>query len=108
QWLGSVTELLWAGLTYVGCPAPLGHHRMKGGNSTAGSAQVRCGSKADMCGATADVRFTSRSGHVHRNSACPLCANSEHCAAYSITASTRAKALPDGTGARGRCLLRHK
>ena len=25
-----------------------------------------------MCGATAHVRFTSRSGHVDRNSACPL------------------------------------
>jgi len=76
---------------------------MKGGNSTAGSAHVRFGSKADMCGATADVRFTSRSGHVHRNSACPLCANSEHCAAYSITASTRAKALHAGKDALESC-----
>ena len=39
---------------------------------------VRFGSKADMCSAEADVRFTPNSGHVQCNSACPLCADSGH------------------------------
>jgi hypothetical protein len=45
------------------------------------------------------VRFTPESGHVQCNSVCPLSANSGHCAAYSITASTRAKALQAGKDA---------
>jgi hypothetical protein len=37
---------------------------------------VRFGSLADICSALGDVRFTSESGHVQRNSACLLWANS--------------------------------
>jgi hypothetical protein len=33
-----------------------------------------------------DVRFTPKSGHVRRNSACPLCANSGHAAIQAPTA----------------------
>ena len=56
---------------------------------------VRFGSKADMCSAQADVRFTPESGHVQCNSACPLCANSglmrrSIWRSYSITSSARA------------------
>src|SRR5262245_2756457 len=65
---------------------------------------VRFGSKADMCGAAAHVRFTPnsdrkkqtwanghvrftpKSGHVRCNEACPLWANSGH---HSITSSAR-------------------
>jgi hypothetical protein len=36
---------------------------------------------------------------VQRKRSCPLCANGGHCAAYSITASTRAKALQAGKDA---------
>ncbi|MGC1923379.1 MAG: hypothetical protein WA706_06050, partial [Pseudolabrys sp.] len=32
-----------------------------------------------------DVGFTPESGHVQRNSACPLCANSGHLIVHSIT-----------------------
>ena len=39
-------------------------------------ANVRFGSKADMCSALAHVRFTPESGHVQCNRPCPLCANS--------------------------------
>ena len=39
---------------------------------------VRFGSKADMCSAQADVRFAPESGHVRRDSPCPLCASSGH------------------------------
>jgi hypothetical protein len=39
---------------------------------------VRFGSKADMCSALGDVRFTPESGHVHRNGPCPLSAKSRH------------------------------
>ena len=49
---------------------------------------VRFGSKADMCSALGDVRFTPESGHVHRNGPCPLGAKSGH-RAYSITSSAR-------------------
>ena len=41
-------------------------------------ADVRFGSKADICNAKKHVRFTPNSGHVQCNSACPLCANSGH------------------------------
>ena len=57
-------------------------------------ADVRFGSKADMCGAKWHVRFTTKSGHVQCTSRCPLCANSglvhrgkQH--RYSITSSAR-------------------
>src|SRR5262249_39226199 len=33
------------------------------------------------------VRFTHKSGHVQCTSACPLWANSGHCATYSITSA---------------------
>jgi hypothetical protein len=39
---------------------------------------VRFGSKADICGAQVDVRFTPKSGHVQCNEECPLCAKSGH------------------------------
>ena len=34
--------------------------------------------KADICSATADVRFAPESGHVQGSSPCPLRANSGH------------------------------
>src|SRR5262245_14018547 len=37
---------------------------------------VRFGSKADMCGAQAHVRYYPKSGHVRCNGGCPLWANS--------------------------------
>jgi hypothetical protein len=37
---------------------------------------VRFGSKADMCGALADVRSYPESGHVQCKTLCPLSANS--------------------------------
>ena len=49
----------------------------------------RFGSKADMCSAKRHVRFTPESGHVRRNTSCPLCANSGHRDTYSITSSAR-------------------
>jgi hypothetical protein len=36
-------------------------------------ANVRFGSKADICAATSHVRFTPNSGHLVRFAACPLC-----------------------------------
>ena len=39
---------------------------------------VRFRSKADMCSAHGDVRFTPESGHVQCTRPCPLCANSGH------------------------------
>jgi len=39
------------------------------------SRHVRFGSLADICSAKRHVRSYSKSGHVQRNSACPLCAN---------------------------------
>jgi hypothetical protein len=39
---------------------------------------VRFGSKADMCVATSDVRFTPESGHVRCSYGCPLWAKSGH------------------------------
>jgi hypothetical protein len=41
-------------------------------------ADVRFGSKADICGAKCHVRFTPNSGHVQRNSVCLLCAKIGH------------------------------
>jgi hypothetical protein len=35
---------------------------------------VRFGSKADMCSALGDVRFTPNSGHLRCKEGCPLCA----------------------------------
>ena len=45
------------------------------------SIDVRFGSKADMCSALGDVRFTPNSGHVRCTRRCPLCARRElmHC-----------------------------
>ena len=48
---------------------------------------VRFGSLADICSAIRHVRFTPESGHLQRNGACPLSANSGHCQPYSITSS---------------------
>jgi hypothetical protein len=39
---------------------------------------VRFGSKADICAAKSDVRFTPESGHVQCTSQCLLWANSGH------------------------------
>src|SRR5262245_44391488 len=41
-------------------------------------ADVRFGSKADICSAQAYVRFTPNSGHVRCTRGCPLWANSGH------------------------------
>src|SRR5262249_29829541 len=41
-------------------------------------ADVRFGSKADICSAIGHVRFTPESGHVRCTRACPLWANSGH------------------------------
>jgi hypothetical protein len=41
-------------------------------------ANVRFGSKADICGAKAHVRFTPESRHVQRTNGCLLWANSGH------------------------------
>ena len=35
-------------------------------------------SSADIATGADDVRFTPKSGHVRRNTSCPLCANSGH------------------------------
>ena len=43
-----------------------------------GLADVRFGSKADICSAKRHVRFTPNSGHMRCNSVCPLSANSGH------------------------------
>jgi hypothetical protein len=74
-------------------------------------ADVRFGSKADMCGATRGVRFGSKAdirtakSHVHFtperehlecSSGCPLWAKSGHGALYSIT-SPAMEIIPDGT-----------
>jgi hypothetical protein len=47
----------------------------------ASHANVRCGSKADIGLAPADVRFTPKSGHCRATVGCPLCATSGlmHC-----------------------------
>jgi hypothetical protein len=42
------------------------------------AANVRFGSKADICSAKRHVRFTPNSGHLQRTSPCPLCAKSGH------------------------------
>ena len=41
-------------------------------------ADFRFGSKADICSAQVDVRFTLKSGHVRCKEGCPLSANSGH------------------------------
>jgi len=41
--------------------------------------ECRFGSKADICSALADVRFTPESGHMRRKNGCLLWANSGHC-----------------------------
>jgi len=41
-------------------------------------ADARFGSKADMCGAIADVGLTPESGHSESQTDCPLSANSGH------------------------------
>jgi len=53
---------------------------------------VRFGSKANICSALRDVRFTPKSGHVQCTRRCLLWANSGH-ATYSITSSARASSL---------------
>jgi hypothetical protein len=47
-------------------------------------ADVRFGSKADMCGAKGHVRFTPESGHVRCNGPCLLWAKSGHRAYHFI------------------------
>jgi hypothetical protein len=48
------------------------------------TSDVRFGSKADMCGARAHVRFTPESGHMQRNHRCPLWAKSRHCTSLCL------------------------
>ena len=49
-------------------------------------ADVRFGSKADMCAAKSDVRSTPESGHVRCNEGCALCAISGHCSGHRTNA----------------------
>ena len=56
------------------------------------------GHKRTFCDAGA-MSLYPKSGHSRLRLECPLCANSGHCGAYSITASTRAKALQAGKDA---------
>ena len=49
------------------------------------SGDVRFGSKADMCSALGDVRFTPNSGHMHRTSPCLLWAKSGHLGVKYVT-----------------------
>jgi len=56
----------------------LGHKRILRKVRAISGSNVRFGSKADICSAQVDVRFTPNSGHVRCNSQCPLCANSGH------------------------------
>jgi hypothetical protein len=51
-------------------------------------ADVRFGSKADMCSALGDVRFTPESGHESRRALCLLC-QKRTSDRYSITSSSR-------------------
>ena len=44
------------------------------------AADVRFGSKADMCSHSGNVRFTPKSGHWNSVAECPLCAISRHSA----------------------------
>ena len=46
------------------------------------SANVRFGSKADICNAKRHVRFTPESGHVRCKEGCPLSARSGHSARH--------------------------
>jgi hypothetical protein len=62
----------------VAVPAATGFFTSLGLIAAPPMPNVRFGSKGDMCSAQADVRFTSNSGHVQCNSACPLCAKSGH------------------------------
>ena len=55
-------------------------------------ADVRFGSKADMCRAKGYVRSTPESGHVQCNEGCPLCANSGH-RVHSINLSARSSSV---------------
>ena len=78
--------------------------------STRGSevrpADVRFGSKADICGAKSHVRFTPESRHVQCNSVCPLCANSGHRQLYSITSSAVASNVVGTVRPRALAVLR--
>jgi hypothetical protein len=56
-------------------------------------ADVRFGSKADICSAKRHVRSTPESRHVQCIRRCPLCANSGHRQSHSITSSAREKML---------------
>ena len=58
------------------------------------AADVRFGSKADICSAKRHVRFTPNSGHLQRTSPCPLCANSGHHAAPPKGLKLTDKKLP--------------
>jgi hypothetical protein len=56
------------------------------------AADVRFGSKTDMCGAKSHIRFTPESGHVHCTSVCPLCAKSRHAQLLDIISTLFAQA----------------
>src|SRR5262245_54359631 len=47
-------------------------------------ANVRFGSKADICSARERVRFTPESGHVQCSRPCPLWAKSGHCVTWAL------------------------
>ena len=62
---------------------PIGENRTR----RRSAADVRLGSKADMCSAKRHVRFTPESGLLQSTGRCPLRANSGHSAVHSITSS---------------------
>ena len=62
---------------------PIGDNRTR----RRSAADVRFGSKADMCSAKRHVRFTPESGHVRCTTLCPLSANSGHSSIHSTTSS---------------------
>ena len=53
------------------------------------TANVRFGSKADICSAKRHVRFAPNSGRVQCTSGCPLCAKSGHCALFDHLVGAR-------------------
>ena len=69
-------EISTAHVAVLRCHLSLHHNRSE--RSCKGAAIVRFGSKADMCGATAHVRFNTNSGHVQCTCLCRLWAKSGH------------------------------
>src|SRR5262249_60600139 len=64
---------------------------MTNGSGIGPWANVRFGSKADICAAKSHVRFTRESGHLQCSSRCPLWAKSGHRHAYSAASEATGK-----------------